>query len=153
MHPRCCPLLPFPPCGQCSSRHPPASPPCLVRGPPLVMCHPIPDRLRVHPRCDTLPLPTCHATTMSASPPQLIKAYTSFDPRVRQLCLVVKRWAKRRCIADPYRGSPSSYAWVLLVINYLQVGDCRVALVRQRLARHRFSYQRAQRAHASQPLV
>jgi DNA polymerase sigma len=51
---------------------------------------------------------------------QLLKAYTSFDPRVRQLCFVIKHWAKRRCIADPYRGSPSSYAWVLLVINYLQ---------------------------------
>ena len=34
--------------------------------------------------------------------------------------MAVKYWAKRRSINDPYRGSPSSYAYVLLVINYLQ---------------------------------
>ena len=39
---------------------------------------------------------------------------------MRPLCLVVKRWAKRRGLNDPFRGTLSSYAWVLLVFHYLQ---------------------------------
>jgi len=50
----------------------------------------------------------------------LLKAYISLDPRVRPLCFAIKSWAKRRSINDPYRGSPSSYAYVLLIIHYLQ---------------------------------
>ena len=41
----------------------------------------------------------------------MIKCYVDFDPRVKELCFLVKYWAKRRSINEPYKGTPSSYAW------------------------------------------
>ena len=38
----------------------------------------------------------------------------------RQLCFLVKHWAKRRRLASPLQGTPSSYAWVLLMLTHLQ---------------------------------
>lgn len=34
--------------------------------------------------------------------------------------MALKYWAKQRAVNDPYRGTLSSYAWVLLAIHYLQ---------------------------------
>jgi DNA polymerase sigma len=50
----------------------------------------------------------------------LIKAYADIDPRVRVICLCIKHWAKMRGVNDAANGSLSSYAWVLLVIHFLQ---------------------------------
>lgn len=53
----------------------------------------------------------------------LLKAYTSMDTRVRAVCLLIKHWAKRRDINDAYRGTLSSYAYVLLIVHYLQTRE------------------------------
>eukprot|EP00922_Rhytidocystis_sp_ex-Travisia-forbesii_P018145 GHVS01027011.1.p1 GENE.GHVS01027011.1~~GHVS01027011.1.p1 ORF type:complete len:468 (+),score=83.27 GHVS01027011.1:24-1406(+) len=51
---------------------------------------------------------------------RLIGAYVNIDPRVRCLCLAVKKWAASRDINDRSRGTLSSFALVLMVIHYLQ---------------------------------
>jgi len=75
----------------------------------------------------------CMCNQLALLNSRLLRAYTQLDPRVRPLCAAVKHWTKRRCIADPYRGSPSSYAWVLLVLNYLQTTSPPVLPVLQAL--------------------
>lgn len=50
----------------------------------------------------------------------LLRAYSSISPRVRELVVLVKHWAKRREINDALQGSLSSYSYVLLVIAFLQ---------------------------------
>eukprot|EP01137_Pigoraptor_chileana_P034910 Opistho-2@28163 len=51
---------------------------------------------------------------------RLLQTYSTIDARVVSLARVVKYWAKRRQINEPYMGTLSSYAFVLLVIYYLQ---------------------------------
>ncbi|KAK8128197.1 terpene cyclase atmB [Apiospora sp. TS-2023a] len=49
----------------------------------------------------------------------LLRCYSYCDSRVRPLVLFVKHWAKARGINTPYRGTLSSYGYVLMVIHYL----------------------------------
>ena len=49
----------------------------------------------------------------------LLRCYSRTDPRVRPMVLFVKYWAKVRDINTPYRGSLSSYGYVLMVLHYL----------------------------------
>ncbi|KAH6668660.1 hypothetical protein F5X68DRAFT_176451 [Plectosphaerella plurivora] len=49
----------------------------------------------------------------------LLRCYARTDPRVRPLVLFIKHWAKRRGINNPYRGTLSSYGYVLMMIHYL----------------------------------
>lgn len=49
----------------------------------------------------------------------LLRCYSLTDPRVRPLVLFVKHWAKVRDINTPYRGTLSSYGYVLMVMHYL----------------------------------
>ncbi|OTB06035.1 hypothetical protein M426DRAFT_55986 [Hypoxylon sp. CI-4A] len=49
----------------------------------------------------------------------LLRCYAYTDPRVKPLVLFVKHWAKTRGINTPYRGSLSSYGYVLMVLHYL----------------------------------
>ncbi|KAG0033792.1 hypothetical protein BGZ81_007261 [Podila clonocystis] len=51
---------------------------------------------------------------------RLLRAYCKADRRVRDIVVIVKQWAKKRKINNPYTGSLSSYAYVLLVIHVLQ---------------------------------
>ena len=51
---------------------------------------------------------------------ELLKMYADFDERVKPLIFAVKRWAKARGLGDASQGSLSSYAWVCLVIFFLQ---------------------------------
>lgn len=50
---------------------------------------------------------------------QLLRCYSYSDPRVKEMVLFVKHWAKVRGINDPYRGTLSSYGYVLMVLQYL----------------------------------
>lgn len=51
---------------------------------------------------------------------RLLMCYAMIDPtRVRTLVLFLKVWSKRRKINSPYKGTLSSYGYVLLVIYYL----------------------------------
>ncbi|TGJ86732.1 hypothetical protein E0Z10_g2072 [Xylaria hypoxylon] len=49
----------------------------------------------------------------------LLRCYSHTDPRVRPLVLFVKHWAKARGVNTPYRGTLSSYGYVLMVLHYL----------------------------------
>ncbi|KAI1340264.1 hypothetical protein F5Y15DRAFT_52970 [Xylariaceae sp. FL0016] len=49
----------------------------------------------------------------------LLRCYASTDLRVRPMVLFVKHWAKARGINSPYRGTLSSYGYVLMVLHYL----------------------------------
>ncbi|KAG9228574.1 caffeine-induced death protein-like protein [Amylocarpus encephaloides] len=49
----------------------------------------------------------------------LLRCYSLCDPRVKTMILFIKHWAKTRGINTPYRGSLSSYGYVLMVIHYL----------------------------------
>lgn len=49
----------------------------------------------------------------------LLRCYSHTDPRVRPLVLFIKHWAKVRQINTPYRGTLSSYGYVLMMLHYL----------------------------------
>lgn len=49
----------------------------------------------------------------------LLRCYASTDRRVRPLVLFIKHWAKIRGINTPYRGTLSSYGYVLMALHYL----------------------------------
>ncbi|KAI1070624.1 hypothetical protein LB507_007052 [Fusarium sp. FIESC RH6] len=49
----------------------------------------------------------------------LLRCYSHTDPRVRPMVLFVKHWAKVRGINSGYRGTLSSYGYVLMVLHYL----------------------------------
>jgi len=49
----------------------------------------------------------------------LLRCYSHSDPRVKPMVLFVKNWAKIRGINTPYRGTLSSYGYVLMVLHYL----------------------------------
>lgn len=51
---------------------------------------------------------------------RLLLTYAMVDNRLRTIVLFLKVWTKRRKINDPYRGTLSSYGYVLLVIWFLQ---------------------------------
>ncbi|BGP35189.1 hypothetical protein JCM10296v2_007021 [Rhodotorula toruloides] len=50
---------------------------------------------------------------------RLLLTYAMVDARLRTLVLFLKVWTKRRKINNPYRGTLSSYGYVLLVIHFL----------------------------------
>jgi len=50
---------------------------------------------------------------------QLLRCYSACDPRVREMVLFVKSWAKQRKINNSYSGTLCSYGWVLLVLHFL----------------------------------
>lgn len=51
---------------------------------------------------------------------KLLGDYAAVDDRLLQLVFVVKLWAKRRQVNDSYRGTLSSYCYVLMCIHLLQ---------------------------------
>lgn len=58
---------------------------------------------------------------LALSNTRLLSDYAKLDPRVRQLGYVIKHWAKKRAINEPYHGTLSSYALLLMLINFLQL--------------------------------
>lgn len=67
-----------------------------------------------------LQVDVCVNNTLAVRNTELLKAYVDLDERFRYVCVLVKRWAKRRDLNDAYHGTLSSYAYTLLVIHYLQ---------------------------------
>jgi terminal uridylyltransferase len=49
----------------------------------------------------------------------LLRCYSLTDNRVKPMILFIKYWARLRAINTPYRGSLSSYGYVLMVLHYL----------------------------------
>ncbi|KAL5230049.1 hypothetical protein ABZP36_028825 [Zizania latifolia] len=52
---------------------------------------------------------------------KLLRDYSQIDKRLRQLAFIVKHWAKSRCVNETYRGTLSSYAYVIMCIHLLQL--------------------------------
>ena len=51
---------------------------------------------------------------------RLLATYAACEPRFAVLVTAVKHWAKRRAVNDPYRGTLSSYCYVLMCVHLLQ---------------------------------
>lgn len=51
---------------------------------------------------------------------RMLLCYSRLHPIVKPLCQVVKWWAKYRELNEPWKGTLSSYAYVIMVIYYLQ---------------------------------
>ncbi|XP_059651507.1 UTP:RNA uridylyltransferase 1 [Cornus florida] len=58
---------------------------------------------------------------------KLLQNYAQIDERLRQLAFIVKHWAKARAVNETYRGTLSSYAYVLMCIHFLQ--QCKPAIL------------------------
>ncbi|TVU33612.1 hypothetical protein EJB05_25437, partial [Eragrostis curvula] len=54
---------------------------------------------------------------------KLLKDYAQIDQRLLQLAFLVKHWAKLRGVNETYRGTLSSYAYVIMCINFLQLRE------------------------------
>ncbi|CAF0768557.1 unnamed protein product [Rotaria sordida] len=65
---------------------------------------------------------------------RLLKAYTDIDPRVSQLGYMTKHLAKTCDIGDASRGTLSSYAYIIMVIHFLQQIQPPVLPVLQQLS-------------------
>ncbi len=55
----------------------------------------------------------------------LLRGYTDLSTRFREVCLLVKAWAKARGVAAAFSGTLSSYAHVLSVLHFFQAGCTR----------------------------
>eukprot|EP00850_Spirogloea_muscicola_P015637 SM000122S25744 [mRNA] locus=s122:16:4918:+ [translate_table: standard] len=62
----------------------------------------------------------CVNNTLAVVNTKLLHDYARIDPRLRQLVFLVKHWAKQRQVNETYRGTLSSYAYVLMCIHFLQ---------------------------------
>uniref|UniRef100_A0A158QMS2 C2H2-type domain-containing protein n=1 Tax=Haemonchus placei TaxID=6290 RepID=A0A158QMS2_HAEPC len=60
---------------------------------------------------------------LALSNTEMLKQYCSWDCRVAPLGVWIKRWAKSCDIGDASRGSLSSYAFIILLLHYLQNCD------------------------------
>ena len=77
-------------------------------------------KFKAPPRFDSLDCDVGINNHLAVRNSLLIRDYMSLDPRARDLTRLVKHWAKLRKINDTYRGTLSSYAYVVLVIHFLQ---------------------------------
>ncbi|GJM90060.1 hypothetical protein PR202_ga06302 [Eleusine coracana subsp. coracana] len=57
---------------------------------------------------------------------KLLKDYAQIDQRLLQLAFLVKHWAKLRGVNETYRGTLSSYAYVIMCINFLQLREPKI---------------------------
>uniref|UniRef100_J3L941 Uncharacterized protein n=2 Tax=Oryza brachyantha TaxID=4533 RepID=J3L941_ORYBR len=57
---------------------------------------------------------------------KLLKDYAQIDERLLQLALIVKHWAKLRGVNETFRGTLSSYAYVLMCISFLQQREPKI---------------------------
>ncbi|KAL6629740.1 hypothetical protein ACP70R_029505 [Stipagrostis hirtigluma subsp. patula] len=57
---------------------------------------------------------------------KLLKDYAQIDQRLHQLAFLVKHWAKQRGVNETYRGTLSSYAYVIMCIYFLQLREPKI---------------------------
>jgi DNA polymerase sigma len=75
----------------------------------------------------------CINNKLATENTRLLNTYADLDARVRPLCLLVKYWAKQKDINTPRAGTLSSYAYVNLVIYFLQTRKKPVLPVLQQI--------------------
>ncbi|KAN0067045.1 hypothetical protein V8E54_014831 [Elaphomyces granulatus] len=62
--------------------------------------------------------------TLALENTRMIRTYVDIDERVRPLAMIVKYWTRRRILNDAALGGTlSSYAWICLIINFLQTRE------------------------------
>jgi len=76
--------------------------------------------VKLHDPISGLNVDICVNNKLARHNTAMLKKYATIDPRMRKLGILIKIWAKRRLINFPYRGTLSSYAYILLVIAFLQ---------------------------------
>ncbi|KAK9433579.1 hypothetical protein V1505DRAFT_303949 [Lipomyces doorenjongii] len=60
--------------------------------------------------------------TLALENTKMIKTYVQIDCRVRPLAMIIKHWTKQRELNDAAGGGTlSSYSWICLIINFLQL--------------------------------
>ncbi|WVZ78117.1 hypothetical protein U9M48_025880 [Paspalum notatum var. saurae] len=68
----------------------------------------------------------CINNLLAVANTKLLKDYAQLDQRLLQLAFLVKHWAKQRSVNETYRGTLSSYAYVLMCISFLQLREPKV---------------------------
>lgn len=63
---------------------------------------------------------SCHNPTPLLNT-RLLKAYSALDPRIRDLGIAIKLWAKGAGLCDATKSNLSSYSFTLLVLYFMQV--------------------------------
>lgn len=62
--------------------------------------------------------------TLALENTRMIKTYVQIDERVRQMAMIIKYWTRQRILNDAGTGGTlSSYAWICLIINFLQTRE------------------------------
>jgi hypothetical protein len=62
-------------------------------------------------------------TTTALCIDELLHECEQLDPRAKELLLLVKRWVKDRGVSHTAKAHLSPYAWMILVVYFLQVGS------------------------------
>ncbi|ORX82661.1 Nucleotidyltransferase [Basidiobolus meristosporus CBS 931.73] len=69
---------------------------------------------------------------------EMIRTYVAIDPRVRLLVMIIKYWTKRRVLNDAgVGGTLSTYTWVNMILNFLQMRNPPVLPNLQSMAKDR----------------
>uniref|UniRef100_A0A453N0S8 Poly(A) RNA polymerase mitochondrial-like central palm domain-containing protein n=1 Tax=Aegilops tauschii subsp. strangulata TaxID=200361 RepID=A0A453N0S8_AEGTS len=68
----------------------------------------------------------CINNLLAVANTKLLKDYAQIDGRLLQLASIVKHWAKLRGVNETYRGTLSSYAYVLMCISFLQLREPKI---------------------------
>lgn len=76
----------------------------------------------------------CFNNRLALQNTRLLSDYSRIDERTQQLGFLIKYWAKRRMINEPYSGTLSSYAYILMVIHFLQTRSPPILPCLQQLA-------------------
>ncbi|XP_042384342.1 UTP:RNA uridylyltransferase 1-like [Zingiber officinale] len=63
----------------------------------------------------------CINNLLAVANTKLLRDYAKIDNRLHQLAYIVKHWARSREMNNTFEGTLSSYAYVLLCINFLQL--------------------------------
>ncbi|EME30937.1 nucleotidyltransferase family protein [Galdieria sulphuraria] len=77
--------------------------------------------VKFHDPLTRLSVDVCINNKLARHNSALLRTYASLDPRVQVLGLLIKYWAKCRGINQPFTGTLSSYAYILLLIQFLQL--------------------------------
>lgn len=62
----------------------------------------------------------CVGNNIAVENTRLLRTYAEIDPRVAQLGFILKAWARMNELNDAGSGSLSSYAYIVMMIHYLQ---------------------------------
>ena len=76
--------------------------------------------LKLHHPATGTDIDVIHSNLNGLTNTQMLREYAGSDPRARPLMLAVKRWSSSRGVSNSSNSTLSSYAWVLLVIFFLQ---------------------------------